>query len=58
MQVTQYFFEKTARDGCITESFIGNYAVDYEPGGHFPAMTSRSLQASAPSGEAFAKVQR
>lgn len=40
------YFKKIARDGCIPESFVGNYAVIYEPGAHFPAMTSRPLRVS------------
>jgi len=48
-------FKKIVREGCIPESFVGNYAVDYEPGAHFPAMTPRSLQASAPSGRGLRK---
>ena len=49
------FFKKSAREGCIPESFVGNYAVNYEPGAHFPAMTLRSLQAFAPSGRGLRK---
>jgi len=54
-QPYEIVLKKTARDGCIRESFVGNYAVDYEPGAHFPAMTLRSLQASAPSGRGLRK---
>jgi len=43
------FFKKLAPEGCIPESFVGNYSVADEPGAHFLAMTPRSLQARAPS---------
>jgi hypothetical protein len=56
--IWEKILRKTGRDGCIPESFIGNYAVVYEPGAHFPAMTRRSLRQLFLLGEAFAKVQR
>ena len=56
--IRKNFFKKTRRDGCIRESFVGNYPVDYEPGAHIPAMTPRSLKLLLLPGEVFAKVQR
>jgi hypothetical protein len=47
-----------ARGGCNPESFVGNYAVNYVPGAHFPAMTREAFRLWLLPGEAFAKVQR
>ncbi|MGC1485758.1 MAG: hypothetical protein WA789_18345 [Candidatus Acidiferrum sp.] len=56
--ITENILKNFTRDGCIPESFVGNYAVDYEPGAHVPAMTLRSLQVPDPPGGGLAKVQR